>query len=91
MIRVALAYWTKGDFRDHYPSPKPDGGVKETGITLTKLVAIPAIQAVFTEYNLGQETLDRLYKEARLGAPITDTLNDRNKFHPTTNPRGFRF
>ena len=54
MDRVALAYWTKCDFRDHYPSPKPDGGVKETGITLTKLVAIPAIQAVLTEYNLGR-------------------------------------
>ena len=87
--RVALAYWTKGDFKDHFPSPKPDGGVRDTGITLTELVTIPAIQAVLTEYHLGQETIDRLYRDARLGGPITDTLNDRNKFHPTTNPRGF--
>ena len=65
--RVALAYWTKGDFRDHSPSPKPDGGVKDTRVPLTELLTIPAIQAVLPEYNLGQETIDRLHRDAMMG------------------------
>ena len=87
--RAALAFWSKGDFREYFPSPHPDGGVRDTGVTLTELCRVPDVQVLLTQYGLGEDTITRLQHEAQLGSPITETLNDRNKFHPTTNPRGF--
>ena len=80
--RAALAFWSKGDFREYFPSPHPDGGVRDTGVSLTELCRVPEDKVLFTQYGLGEDTLTRLQNEAQLGSPITETLNDQNKFHP---------